>query len=93
MALRNPFTSRDEEIARLRAELADIRDEARCTEFTKLFAEALAVQIAYMPRAQWPDVAVRAYEHAQGKVPTAARIWRDRHENANGAWGKQAGKQ
>lgn len=73
---RNPFTSRDEEILRLKAEIEQLRLQPTLKAFAADLGTACATVLATMPFEQWPEIGKAAFRHCQGNAPTAAYFYR-----------------
>lgn len=75
---RNPFQSRDDEIERLKKELAEISKTKTIEDFAEKLATSILLVLGQMPYRDWPNEAKIAFDHEAAKTPTAAFLFKER---------------
>lgn len=74
---RNPFTSRDDEIRRLKAELGQLRLKIMLdsSPFFPRLGENLALLMAQLHPDDWTQGQRAAFDYARNRAPTVADYW------------------
>lgn len=77
---RGAFTSRDEEIERLRNRLEDHESAKRLKPFIDEFLTNLGMVLAYTPFESWPPIVKAAFNAAGDRAPTARHEYIERNK-------------
>lgn len=80
---RNPFASRNDEIARLKAELKAKSIEPYVVTFANELSEAVGTILACTPFDKWPEIVKIAYRHCAEQNPTGAHFYMKSHESTD----------
>lgn len=75
---RNVWTQKNEEIARLRAQIDQMREQPYVADFARRVGESIMLQLALKPFAQWPQEAKNAFNHERDQTEVSAELYRRR---------------
>lgn len=80
MPKRNAWDSKNDEIARLKAEIEWLRDREFNLKYVKPFVtdvgESIMLMLSFKPFNQWPDEAKTAFRHCETKTPVPAQVYK-----------------
>lgn len=76
---RGAFTSRDEEINRLKERLNDFESEKRLKPLIDSFLQHVGVLAAYTPYSKWPPMLRSAFDSVGSRMPTARHEYLERN--------------